>query len=58
MTDLLSFAASQAAALIRRRRLPPVEYVQAVLDGIGRVQPVLNCFVTVLEEQALSAARA
>ncbi len=57
MTDLLSLSATAAAALIRRRRLSPVEYVQAVLDGIGRVQPALNCFVSVLEERALAAAR-
>ena len=35
-TDLLFIPASRAAALIRRRRLSPVEYVDAVLAGVAR----------------------
>ncbi len=58
MTELLTLSATQAAALIRRRQLSPVEYTQAVLAGIARVQPALNCFVTVLEAAALAAAHA
>ena len=57
MTDLLSLSATAAAALIRRRRLSPVEYVQAVLDGIGRtLDPdldLLTAFLHVLERSRL-----
>ena len=51
-TDPLFLTATEAAALIRRRRLSPVEYVDAVLAAIGREQPRLNCFVTVLADDA------
>ncbi len=56
-SDLLFMPALRAAALIRARQLSPVEYVRAVLAAIGRAQPQVNAFVTVLEEQALAAAR-
>ena len=50
--DLLFMSATRAAALIRTRRLSPVEYVDAVLAAVGRAQPRLNCFVAVAQEQA------
>ncbi|CAH0201110.1 amidase [Roseomonas sp. CECT 9278] len=54
--DLLFMPAARAAALIRRRRLSPVEYVDAVLAAVARTQPRLNCFVTVAEEKARADA--
>jgi len=54
--DLLFMPAARAAALIRRRRLSPVEYVDAVLAAVARAQPRLNCFVAVAEEQARADA--
>ncbi|MFH5926057.1 amidase [Roseomonas xinghualingensis] len=56
--DLLFLTAAQAGALIRRRALSPVEYVDAVLAAAERAQPRLNAFVTLLPEQARAAARA
>ena len=56
--DLLYLSANRAAALIRRRELSPVEYVDAVLTAIERAQPRLNAFVTVTAEQARRDARA
>jgi aspartyl-tRNA(Asn)/glutamyl-tRNA(Gln) amidotransferase subunit A len=56
--DLLFMPAVRAAALIRRRELSPVEYLDAVLAAAHRVQPRLNCFVLILEEAARAAARA
>ena len=58
MTDLLFMPATTAAALIRARKLSPVEYVDAVLAAIDREQPRLNAFVTVMHEQARSDASA
>jgi aspartyl-tRNA(Asn)/glutamyl-tRNA(Gln) amidotransferase subunit A len=57
-TDPTLLSAAEAAALIRRRRLSPVEYVDAVLAAVAREQPRLNCFVTVMAEEARAAARA
>ncbi|WP_198370229.1 amidase [Roseomonas rosulenta] len=54
--DLLFMSAARAAALIRSRRLSPVEYVDAVLAATARAQPRLNCFVTVAEDQARTDA--
>ena len=58
MSELLWLSATEAAALIRRRALSPVEYVEAVLDQIERLQPVLNCFATVAAETARADAAA
>ena len=55
--DLTYMSAQRAAALIRRRKLSPVELVEAVLAQIERIAP-LNAFVTVLHEEARAAARA
>lgn len=57
-SDLLFMPAARAAALIRRKRLSPVEYVRAVLDAAKRAQPQLNAFVTLMEESAERDARA
>ncbi|MFE4675531.1 amidase [Streptomyces sp. NPDC056723] len=56
--DELCFApATELSAAIRRRDVSPVELVTAVLSRIERLQPRLNCFVTVNSEQALAGAR-
>ncbi len=58
MTELLSLSASQAASLIRRGKISPVELTAAVLGAIEAAQPVLNAFVTITGEQAMAQARA
>jgi aspartyl-tRNA(Asn)/glutamyl-tRNA(Gln) amidotransferase subunit A len=58
MTDLLFMPAVKAAALIRARKLSPVEYVDAVLVAIDRAQPKLNCFRVVMAEEARRDAKA
>lgn len=58
VTDLLFLSAHRAAALIRRKRLSPVEYLDAVLAAVERQQPRLNCFVEVMADQARAAAKA
>ena len=43
---------------IARREISPVEVTAAVLDRIARLQPELNCFITVCAEAAVRDARA
>lgn len=56
-TELLFMTANRAAALIRHKRLSPVEYVDAVLAQAERQQPRLNCFVELTADSARAAAR-
>src|ERR1700722_20360187 len=56
-TELLFMSATKAAALIRRKKLSPVEYVDAALSAADRLQPKLNCFMTITAEQAREAAK-
>src|SRR5512143_149066 len=56
-TDLLFMPAVKAAALIRARKLSPVEYVDTVLKAIDRAQPKLNCFRVVMADEARSDAK-
>jgi Asp-tRNA(Asn)/Glu-tRNA(Gln) amidotransferase A subunit family amidase len=60
MTDarLAWLPATELAALIRKKQVSPVEVVGAVLDRIDRVNPRLNAFVTLTDEQARRAAKA
>lgn len=56
-TDLLFTPAVQAAALIRTKKLSPVEYLDAVLQAAERANPRINCFREVMVEQARSDAK-
>lgn len=42
----------EAASLIQRREISPVELTNAVLSQIESVDPKINAFITVLDEQA------
>ncbi len=55
--DLCWTPATELAALVRARRLSPVELTRALLDRIARVDPALNAFCTVTAEAALAEAR-
>lgn len=55
--DLCLMSASELAPHIRQREVSPVELVKAVLARIERLQPVLNCFITVCGDAALDEAR-
>src|SRR5262249_7128317 len=57
-TDLLFTPAVKAAALIRSKKLSPVEYIDVVLKAIERTNPRLNCFRVVMEDEARRAAKA
>src|SRR5262245_54657424 len=49
---------TQAAALLRAKRVSPVDLTLACLERIERVNPSLNAFITVQAESALEEARA
>jgi aspartyl-tRNA(Asn)/glutamyl-tRNA(Gln) amidotransferase subunit A len=55
--ELTNLTISEAAGLISRRELSPVELAQAHLERIQRLQPRLNSFITVTTETALERAR-
>jgi len=48
---------AEAAALIKSRRLSPVELTQALLDRIDRLDKAVGAFITVTRDEALGAAR-
>ena len=50
--------ATELAALIRKKKVSPVEVLDAVLDRIERLNPKLNAFVTLTDEQARREAKA
>src|SRR5262245_49718161 len=55
--ELCWLSATDLAALIRRRKVSPVEVVDAVLERIERLNPQLNAYVTVTVDEARHAAR-
>src|SRR5205085_476830 len=57
-SELLFMPAVKATALIRSRKLSPVEYLDTVLQAIDRAQPKLNCFRMVMVEEARRDAKA
>ncbi len=58
MTDLHELTISEAASLIERREVSPLELTRAVLDRIEAVDDKVNAYITVLKEEALQAAKA
>ena len=55
--DLCFTPAVELARLYRARKVSPLEVMQAVLERLDRVNPVVNAFVTVDREGALRQAR-
>jgi aspartyl-tRNA(Asn)/glutamyl-tRNA(Gln) amidotransferase subunit A len=56
-TDVTGLSLQEAAAMVRRKAVSPVELTQACLARIERLNPALNAFITVTAEQALREAR-
>jgi aspartyl-tRNA(Asn)/glutamyl-tRNA(Gln) amidotransferase subunit A len=56
--DLLFMPATKAAALVRAKKLSPVEYVETVLKAIDHSNPKLNCFRVVMADEARRDAKA
>ncbi len=55
--ELIWLPATELAAMIRDRKVSPVEVTEAVLARIERLQPRLNAFCLIAHEQARAAAR-
>ena len=55
--DLTKLSISEAAALVRKKKVSPVELTRACLAQIEQLNPSLNAFVTVTAESALAQAR-
>ena len=58
MTDLTRLPASDLREQIAAKQISPVELTDAVLARAEKLQPVLNCFVTLIPDQARAAAKA
>jgi aspartyl-tRNA(Asn)/glutamyl-tRNA(Gln) amidotransferase subunit A len=58
MTELWQLPASALRDKIAARDISPVELTEAVLARADKLQPVLNCFITLVPELALKAAQA
>jgi aspartyl-tRNA(Asn)/glutamyl-tRNA(Gln) amidotransferase subunit A len=56
-SDPLDLDLTEAARLIRRRKLSAVELTKACLARAEKVQPLINCFIRLEGEAALKAAR-
>ena len=57
MSDLAYLTVAEAAALLRTKKLSPVEYARALLDRIEAHDGELNAFLRVTPELALQDAR-
>jgi aspartyl-tRNA(Asn)/glutamyl-tRNA(Gln) amidotransferase subunit A len=54
--DLLKLTISELAPKIQSGQVSPVELTEAALAQAHRLQPTLNSFITILDEQAMSQA--
>ncbi|WP_454735545.1 amidase [Cupriavidus necator] len=58
MSEALCFlSAAELQLRIRRKELSPVTLTEAVLARAERLQPALNCFITLCADEAMAAAR-
>ncbi len=58
VTGLLDLSIAEAAKLVERKEISPVELVDASLDRIAATNAALKAFIAVYAEQARAAARA
>src|SRR5271157_2501271 len=54
--ELISHSISELAPLLQKRAISPVELFDATIRNIHRLQPKLNSFITVSEEEGRKAA--
>ena len=55
--DLARLSLAEAAELVRRKKVSPVELTRACLARIDALNPALNAYITVTAESALAQAR-
>lgn len=54
---MIDLSISEAAELLRQKKISPVDLTTACLDRIERLNPVLNAFITVTHDAAMAQAR-
>jgi aspartyl-tRNA(Asn)/glutamyl-tRNA(Gln) amidotransferase subunit A len=54
---MIDLSISEAAELLRQKKISPMDLTTACLDRIERLNPVLNAFITVTHESAMAQAR-
>lgn len=54
---MIDISITEAAELLRQKKVSPVDLATACLDRIERLNPVLNAFITVTHESAMAQAR-
>ena len=54
---MIDLSISEAAELLRQKKISPVDLTSACLDRIESLNPVLNAFITVTDEAAMAQAR-
>src|SRR5947208_14564847 len=54
---MIDISISEAAELLRQKKISPVDLATACLDRIERLNPLLNAFITVTDESAMAQAR-
>src|SRR5881409_1759656 len=54
---MIDISISEAAELLRHKKISPVDLATACLDRIERFNPLLNAFITVTDESAMAQAR-
>src|SRR5262245_1688694 len=57
MTDLAWLSIAEGSALLRAKKLSPVEWTRALLDRIAALDPHYNAYLVVTAEQALAQAK-
>ena len=56
--DLLNLSLCEVADAIRRKKVSSLEVTRACLEQAHAVQPSINCFIAIEEDDAIKAARA
>ena len=54
---MIDISISEAAELLRQKKISPVDLATACLDRIEHLNPLLNAFITVTAESAMAQAR-
>jgi aspartyl-tRNA(Asn)/glutamyl-tRNA(Gln) amidotransferase subunit A len=57
MTDLTWLTVAEGSALLRAKKLSPVEWTRALLDRIAVLDPSINAFIAVMADTALAEAK-
>jgi len=55
--DLAALSLAEASSRIRSRAVTPTQLTEACLERIQTYNPKLNCFITIMRDQALAQAR-